>query len=285
MKLLYFFLVVLAIYFIATQIYVYHIKSLPKDCQQEFIARQKLKSMINHNHVRVTTTKDRKKICTFLNSSDDNQVQVQNRGLVKENFTNTITNNLTKEESELPTARELIDLIKLDYVDFESQYVFNSVNLPVTTRRQFGKSKRDKLYLKSIYQYLMGWNILFRKYCSIDNILLNVLKIRPIFAMETDTEFILQVNVSLFYLNRTLHLELVFNGEIQRSDDIINEPVDQCFLQLDRIKLIPKQEFDTKIFEDVKDNITDGILDGGQFVSMDEQLKYVQKINRMHENE
>lgn len=177
---------------------------------------------------------------------------------------------LTNGVDSLPNASNLIADIKLKYAD--NQYRFNLANQPVTTRYPNRTTeKKDEKYLKYVKKNIETWNRVYGK----NEKLLSTKQIKLILVMETEREFLIKVNVQLIYLNKTMHLELTYYGQIEKTDDFLNGGNDIYTLQLIEIRPISKDNFCKG---------TDS-SDHGPFMSMKEQMAYVDKINKLHQEE
>jgi len=228
------------IYFIASQIKVYHISSLPDKQQTELKERNKTRSRLLKNHISVDPDK-------------------------KEEFKTLPTKN--NPFSNLPYPLDLISLIKEEYGT--DQYKFNNVNLPVS----FKYNDDDPIYISHILQDMRSWNRLFPKYYDTNRQLLAVNAIHITSIQQTEAEFIIHATASLTYLSRTMHVKVIYYGEIIRTDNILSNDTDTYILHLIDIKAIRKNDFGTKIYEP------------DPFLTMKDQLSYVERINYMHKNE
>lgn len=232
-----FIVIIIIIYLIVSNINIFHVDSLPEKHKNQLKKRVKLRSMLLNNHLK----------------------QVVN-----------------KKSSDLPNAPSLIDLIRSEYVDPYPQYVFNKPNLPMTTRYPHDKNDPiDQTYIKLIKGDITSWNLLFKKYYSTIKKFILIKNIKLITVQETETEFLLTANVSLTYLSKTLHLNLLYHGENIRSDDFLNgAPPIQHSLQLVRVIPIKKGEYDAEIK-----------FKSDPFITMADQLSYVQQVNFLHQQE
>ncbi|XWV25202.1 hypothetical protein QJ856_gp0570 [Tupanvirus deep ocean] len=261
MKLILFLVIIAVIYFIATRIQVVHSTTLSSAEKKELEERDKVRSLLLSNHIRSV--------------DDDNTNQIKNvenfRQINEYQEYNTYNN---KVNESLPNASKLLDIVKEEFLD--KQYYFNIPNLPVTTRNSNRNTKsKDKQYIKHIKNNIKEWNDLItqnssKKYIDIDDI-------KPLFVKETDSEFVITVNIKIYYLKRTIHLQATYYGKIDRNDDFMNNDSDTYVLQLVQLKPINKNEFNQNFV--AANNYT------GPFMTMDEQMSYVDKINKMHENE
>jgi hypothetical protein len=286
MKLFYFLIVIAIIYFIATQIKVVHVDTLPNEHKTEVNNRSKIRSMLISNHL-----KDNKK------SKNNSEPETKSVPVKKPSFTMEddrlvgYTDEFSSEQFNsqnykhdyydlsgnprvFPNISNLVFLIKSEYADVD--YRFNVPNQPVTMRYpNRNTSEQDAKYIKYIRRDIEQWNDLFKKYYQTDKKLIKINGIRLLFIRETTNDFVLTSNVSLSYLGKTLHCELTYYGQIERNDDFLNGATDMYTLQLVTIKPISKSEFNIQVEPN----------DEGPFMSMREQLDYVDRMNRIHQNE
>lgn len=266
MKLIIFLVIVIIIYYLATKIKVVHIDNLPPNNKKELVTRKKIKDILTSSYVKDTSREER--IENFVNNLEFDE-----------------PTNLSRN---FPNACNLVDLIRKEFVD--SQYKFNIPNLPQTTRycTKYTKYLDDK-YLEQIKQNINDWNEIFNH----KNIIL-IKGIKPIFVIETEAEFVIKVNISLLYLNKTMHLEAEYYGQIEKSDEFLNGGFDSYILQLVSIRPIKRSEYDTTPTPmDISGETYAGSFDSkhkqsdinNPFMSMDEQLNYVDRIKKMHRDE
>lgn len=252
-KLILFLIIIAIIYFVASKTKVVHLNTLPSDERKELDKRSKMK-LASKNHFRCKDHHVEK----FTNLDDNRKLyrhSVQNR------------------RNSFMDARKLLTLIRNEYLD--TQYKFNIPNLPVTSRCPNNNTKIiDREYVWRIRSNIENWNKILRKNGS--NNLIHVNDMRIIFIMETSNEFIINTIVALSYAGKTLHLKLSYYGHIERSDDFINGGEDVYSLQLTEIKPVSKSEYQKLNKSKIKANA---------FMTMSEQLEYVDKVNKMHANE
>jgi hypothetical protein len=96
--------------------------------------------------------------------------------------------------------------------------------------------------------------------------------------METLNEFVIKLYASLIYRKKSIHFLLTYYGQIDRSDDFLNGSSDVYTLQLIDIKPVPKNDFDIQ-------PVAINQVDDGPFMTMKEQLTYVDRINQIHLDE
>ena len=251
MKLIIFLIIIVIIYYLATKIKVVHIDNLPPNNRKELVTRKKIKDVLASSYVKDTSREER-----------------------MENFVNNLQFDKPKNlPKNLPDAHKLVGIIRSEFVD--SQYKFNIPNLPQSTRycTKYTKKLDDK-YLEQIKKNINDWNEIFNH----EDVIL-IKGMNPIFVIETGAEFVIKVNVSLLYADKTMHLETEYYGQIEKCDDFLNGGVDSYIIQLVSIKPIKKSEYDINPTPaDIEDI-------NNPFMSMDEQLNYVNKIKKMHYDE
>ncbi|XWV26461.1 hypothetical protein QJ857_gp0608 [Tupanvirus soda lake] len=262
MKLILFLIIIAVIYFIATNIKVVHSTTFSSDEKKELDERNKVRTLLLSNHIRSTDGQnDNYQPKNIESFSQTNEYQVNDTY-----YNETI--------DSLPNATTLLDMIKDEFLD--RQYSFNIPNLPVTTRNSnLGTKSKDKKYVLHIKNNIKEWNEVLtqkssKKYINVDDV-------KPLFVKETESEFVITVNIRMYYLKRSLHLQATYYGKIDRNDDFMNDDTDTYILQLVQLKPISKNEFNQNFV--AANNYT------GPFMTMDEQMAYVNKINKMHENE
>ncbi len=158
---------------------------------------------------------------------------------------------------------KIIQKIKKYFLDTE--YQFNISALPVRSHQWSSNNINDRIYLKHIQNNIREWNRLLKyKFKLLD--------INPIFVKETDDEFFVQTNVKLWYNEKTAHLSLKYYGQIDRNDDFINDGTNTYLIQLVYLQPIKLSDYSKTV-------------DVQPFMSMDSQLEYVDRINKMHKNE
>lgn len=269
MKLAYFVIIIIVIYVIVSQIKVVHINTLPDNHQKELSDRSKVRSMLVNNYIKEEKPKhqfEEDRLIGLLDKYSSEQFQSTD---YKTNY-----QDLSGGIPELPNASNLMFLIKSEFVD--DQYKFNTPNLPATTRNNGMTKPIDGKYLGFIRRDIDGWNVLFYKYFQSNKRYLIIKDIRILFVRETEDEFFITVNVSMMYRGRSIHFQLTYYGQKLKSDDFLNNPVDEYNLQLVDIKPIPRDDF--YVTYEPRDLSKPPM-------SMADQMKYVDRIRRLHQSE
>jgi hypothetical protein len=258
--------------------------TMPESSKKELKNRAHIRNMLVENHVKESFTLEDNKV--HNNKETDRRIGLSDRYSGEQyNSPNYKRNYYDFSDSpvrELPNASGLIELIKSEFVDDQytfNQYKFNTANLPVTTRYPNRNTKlEDNKYLRVIKNDINKWNTLFRKYYDTNKKLIKIIQLKLIFVMETEAEFVVKVWAALLYRGRTLHLEITYYGEKERSDEFLRGEQIVYIPQLVSVKPIPKSDFDVQPLPMTQD-------EKGPFMSMDSQLQYVDRINKMHRDE
>lgn len=250
MKFILFLIVVVIIYFVATRFKdFFNTKTPPTTIQARPILTP---PTINKPLVPTRLAKNKPEISlSRIDLSDD------------DNTIDNLSNDKTFDDKTL----QFLNKIKSEYLD--TQYNFNVSILPVTSRSPNKNTSRiDAKYLRHIKQNINNWTEAFdRRQVFI------VKDIKPIFIKETDNEFVVQTNTAFLYQKQLIYLDLTFYGQIERTDDFLNGGSDIYIIQLINAKPLSKTDYSTKI------------NDYNPFPSLDENMKYVDKVNKMHANE
>jgi hypothetical protein len=181
-----------------------------------------------------------------------------------------------------PSKFEVLQIIQKFNV--KPNYRWNIMNLPVTTKFITSRdADYTNVYEKKIRQNINSWNdILEDKYMLYDRDIRS-LEMKPLLVMETQNEFVVKVNVNIKYLDEIIPLELTYYGQIEKSDDMF-DAYTLYHLQLIEMHLIksidvvprPVKDMEFKYAEYA--NLTD-------MPTLEEQLKYVEKMNNIRKNE
>ena len=271
MKLIYFVLSILALYFIASQINIYHISTLPEEKQIEVEKQNDARTTLYSPYVKCDegTVMDTDK---FIGRSDKYSSEEFQSTPYKRNYW-----DLSGGEIELPNITNLYQLIRSEYLD--DQYRFNISNQPVTSRSPNENTiVEDNRYLRYIRRDIQGWNELFYKYYQDNRQLIKVKELRPTFVMETPNDFFITVYAKIQYLGKHIFFELKYYGQIERSGEFLNGGSDSHILQLVRISPVAQKQF--QVNPQARHRKEESV-----FMTMDEQLRYVDRINEMHANE
>ena len=179
--------------------------------------------------------------------------------------------NVSESESCEPDAAELIEYIEEEHL--ERDYCFNLDNNPVSTKYPSNLSKIEiKRYKKLIGNDISTW--LDDSYFSG----LNIKSIDILFVKEADVEYYVRANVKLEYLAKMLCLEIAYYMKKDILDDFLSGGNNHGYeLQLIDIKPISLANYQSKISFACKKK--------GPFMSLEDQMKQVEEINKMHENE
>lgn len=183
----------------------------------------------------------------------------------KEEFKTLPTKN--NPFSEYPYPLDLVNLIKEEYGT--DQYRFNDANLIVS----YKYNDNNTVYTNRILREMNSWNRLFPKYYDTNKILLIVNGVNVVSIQETEADAVVTAVGSYNYLSRTMHVKMIFYVEILRTDDILTNGQSTYILHLIDIKPVRKEEYDKKIYH------------ADPFMTMADQLSYVERINYMHKNE
>lgn len=177
------------------------------------------------------------------------------------------TDNINIKDKSNYKSSFPLSLIKSRYLD--NIYQFNIANLPVTRRYLSESPKRiDREYMIKIKMHI---NHMFTN-CLHHNHRIDLHTIQPYFILETEYDFIIKVAVDLTYHRKNINLLITYYGTIEQTDDILNGTSYVNKLQMIDIittKYLPQ-------ISNIKYN---------PFITMEEQLQYVKKINDLHVNE
>lgn len=238
MKLIIFLIIVVIIYFIATQIKVVHITTLPTKERTELENKNKLKEMLKPSYIK-----------SFENK--ENTIPQQ------ENFQKQIKN--TKEQN----SDSLLSIIRSNHLD--PNYQFNIANSPINLMNLHKDNMHYDKYKKYITKEINSWKKIYKNNFQVFNI-------EPIYIAETLDEFLVKANANINFYGKSLFVQVVYYGMVERSDDPFNT-CDKYKLQLVGIKKISRSEYSTITKID------------NPFMTMNEQMEYIAKINQMHAEE
>lgn len=204
MKLIPFIILIIVLYYIATQIKIVHIDHLKvnEEFRQELNTRSKLRSMLTYSHLKCPDTKTAK--------------------------------------MAPPPISKLLELIKAEYLD--SQYKFNISTLPVTVKYPNHYTQSDEArYVNSIMAHIISWNDVLKKYYNIDDTLIHIQDIYITYIMATAKEAIVKAMVKLEYGRDTIQLQLTYYCVILKTDDF--EMPDEYVLQLTEMDKVFRYNF------------------------------------------
>jgi hypothetical protein len=255
-----------------SQINIYHASSLPEDEQNEITEQNNARRILYSPYIKCKRKRQIVSANKFIGGSDKYSSEEFKSTQYKRNYW-----DLTGGDIELPDVTDLYQLIRSEYVD--DQYRFNISNQPVTTRSPNKNTVyQDNMYLKHIHRDIQGWNELFYKYYQDNRPLIDVNDLRPTFVMETSNEFLITVYCKIKYIKTNIFFELKYYGQITRSGEFLNGGSDTYILQLVRITPISNALFDNTPLASHReeDNV---------FMTMKSQMKYVDRIDKMHANE
>ena len=242
MELFIFLIIILVIYFVATQIQVVHSSQIP--AKERVNIRGKNKPNKNDS-TKMNPDEDPKG-----SSYDYRKLFMSDPSVPSGANTYDYTKDYydfyvdPAEPDHLPNTDDLFTLIRNEYVD--SQFRFNIVNQPVTTRR-FNRinADLDSKYTKQISKNINSWNDLFEKYFTIKKRPIKVVDIKPLVVMETTNEFVIKVNVAITYTKQPIYYLLTYFGQIDKTGDFFGDGIDIYTLQLVDIKQIKRCDYQT----------------------------------------
>jgi hypothetical protein len=175
----------------------------------------------------------------------------------KSTMTHSSIHKYSKHHTRSRTANNINDFIKKierKYVDKE--YLFNASSSPIVEN----DDNTDK-YLKYIRKDIRQWG---------SELVIIDLKVKN--TIQTDSEFVIRIDGKFMYGLEMACVRMKYYGIIQEQDDIQN-PKAVCELQLISIFKISD-----RIFQEEPQKVK-------PFMTMSEQLAYVNKINELHKNE
>ena len=149
--------------------------------------------------------------------------------------------------------------IKKTFAD--NAYYFNAIDKPVT--QLYGTQLTQSKYLRYIQQDISKWPDF------------HLQKIIPLVIKETDSEFVARVIVQLIYAHRTLHLQLMYYGQITRSDEMTDMSVTYV------LQLVDLEPISKKTYAELSNEVTNQ----PKLFDMAEQMAYVDRVNQMHKQE
>ena len=219
MKLIIFLIIVVILYFVATQIKVFHVDTLSREQRTELENRSKIRSMLVSNHIKCKESSDEmplikneskkiqfdfpsscsRSIIPMTDKSFQSKMEhfVQNLEFENGNSTDKINDKINYSATGLTSNKNIntfLKMIKYEYLD--TQYKFNIATLPVTSRSPNKNTEiLDKKYLRHIKKNIENWNEIFDHHAII------VKHIKPIFIQETENEFIIYFN-PVFWKNK-----------------------------------------------------------------------------------
>lgn len=329
MKIILFLIIIAIVYFVAMQMKVVHIDTLPEEYRKKLKTRTEIKDMILFNNLipceqqhqtNNISSEQNNYIENFKQVDKYNNKQINERNdtvggyinryelpvRVKLDIDNANTHKTCYKDwksssnqdpqdnddsvkdkyqdsywlKSLPDATNLVELIKIEFMD--PRYRFNIANLPVTTRNSNKTTqKSDKKYLKHIHNNIQSWNEIFDSYCTGNHNLISIMGIKPVFVMETDHDFVMKVLVKILYQEKSLHLELTYYGEMDKKDDFNDWGSDSYIIQLITVRPLIKSEYNHTIEAiDIRQS-----ENSGPFMSMSNQMAYVNHINKIHQEE
>lgn len=293
MRLIYFLLIVMSVYFITKMINVVHVDSLPDDQRRELRERSKFRSDYLSNHLKLKKDQDESKTIQIQSDSVplkegftfEQNAWIKNTDIYSSsqknsrNYKKDYFDMSTSTIMELPRANELFILIRSEYIDTtysNNKYKFNLANLPVTSRTPSTSTYHsDKKYIKLVKREIMMWNNIFPKYYNTDKDLIQIKDFKPTYIAETEYEFVLKADVKLVYRMRSMHFRIEYYGQLIKGLDFINGEKNTYDMKLIGIDAITKSDFDSQLRPNQRGNIS-------SFITMEEQLKYVDAVNKSH---
>lgn len=220
MKLIYFVIVVLIVYIIASNITVVHLNSLPDEQKTELNNRSKIRSMLVSNHIK-----------------ENEHVDINDKKLL------SLTSEYPNDgEVVLPNSNNVIFFIKTNFTE-PIQFTENNNSEYITN---ISPSNLNN-YTKKINLNISKWNSLFIKQFNINKALIVLEKIKIIYIINSGNESLLTLFMSLTYLNKLIHVKVsyYFTNKNELSD-----------FKLTAIESISKQEFDDFVSTNSTDNGT-----------------------------
>lgn len=282
MKLIFFIIFIIIAYIILSKLNILHIESLPDNEKTEAKTRAEVKKMLVGNHIPAKSHSE-----YVENRLESNLQRYSSEQFDSNDYTNNyweLAGSIPKpiidneiNPAGLPNASNLLELIRSEYQD--DDYRFNLANLPVTSHVPNKNTiASDRKFMTAVERDIYSWNKLFQKYYGIEKKLIKVKELRSSFIQQTADEFMIVLYASLMYLNRSIHFKLQYYGQILRNDEFLNNPTTEYPLQLVDIQPIKKVDFN-------QTPVAKSVAEENPFLSMSEQLAYVDRINELHLDE
>lgn len=253
------FLVIIVITMIIVMVYFMGTKLNNKNTVTENIA--------NTNTVTNTNTNKTKMKSMSVPNNVKYPKKINNYGYDFKEF----TKNLLSSDANLPSTNKLISMIKSAYLD--KQFKFNIANQPVTSRQGSMDPYSDKKYIEYIKKNIANWNEIIPQKTNSNSKIISPKDVKIIFVKETEREFYIKTNTEIIYQKKPIYFELAFYGQIEKSYDFFKDSNDTYIIQL-----VEMCELKTKYNDNHSKIIT-------PFMSMDEQLAYVNKVHALHKEE
>ncbi len=243
------------IYLAASMIKVIHVSALPEEHQKELFAQEQIK---------ITFPKLKEKIIK--------------EKIIKENEALLNNSQEPSPKLELPNAQDLFVLIKSEHIT-NDKYKFNIVSLPVDERTTKPNNERDDIYLENITKDVLKWNNILWDHYRVPKKtkLIKINDVKITFIKETDIEFTVDAYLKLLYQTKTLYYKVKYYGKVQKSDNFINEEIDQIVMKLVSIRPVNADEYYHSSKKPKKEKITH------PFLSMEDQMKYVSKRKAIYQ--
>ena len=204
----------------------------------------------------------------FINKDKQPKTNNQTTDILPDNIMKYAKLLKKEKTTKFPDKNRLIDIIKQKYV--HPQYSFNLPNNPLVTRYPVSQpSSQDDKYLKYINKDIMQWN-------NILNMPIDIKDIQPVIVVEAGDEFLIKVNVKINYFEKSIYLQLSYYGLAEKMDDFFANQ--NTTYQLQMVDII-------KIDADEYQSSKKPIIHEAPFMTMLEQMAYVDQINKIHENE
>lgn len=223
MKLIYFVIIILVFYIIASNVTLIHINSLPDEQKTELNNRSKIRSMLISNHVK-----------------ENEHIDINDKKLL------SLTSKYPNDgEVILPSSNNIIYFIKTNFMESVNfkQNNNNTTNLNI--------SKIDyQNYINKVNQNLSLWNKLFIEQFNVNKELIVLEKLKIVNLAVSDADNLITLLMSLTYLTKLIHVKITYyftNNAKQLSN-----------FKLIAIDSISKQDFDqfiSKTYNDLQSNL------------------------------
>lgn len=190
-------------------------------------------------------------------STDQTNTKTNATNNIIESFNNIKSSHKSNDSQYI---KKQLSKIKSQYLNHD--YKFNISNIPVRHlyHDMLSKSMLAK-YTSAIHNSINNLNTKF-----------NVAETKLLYIQETDMEFIINALVKLSYKSYNIYIKLSYYGFT--NDSTTADPT--YHLQLISFDIISEREFNSPKNNRSLDTV---------FMTMDQQLAYVEKINNMHANE
>lgn len=209
--------------------------------------------------------------------SDNVQIKIKEPKITSLNFNQKYNHNIKKYiDPNLSSKRiKISDLVKFINNNYSCDIIFNPANNPII---QISDNLNDifKNVTKRLKKDIIFWNHKLLK--SYFRTSIDIIDMIPYQINQTNDEFIIEIIIHTKIQYQETFLKIIYHGSINKDINFFSNDLSNKYIfQFLKLSLLTKE-----MYQNFSQNIK---LNENPFMTLNEQMEYVNKINKLHQEE